>query len=194
MALKRFFIEDTDPLTSDRDAVVKQVQAYGFRSIEDSAVEEAVGWVPPTRQFDSEFVYEDVFLDSHLFLNMRIDQKTVSRVLVDTRVNAMLHHGEASPKSRSELKQLKEDVEKELMGRTLPSARIVEAVVDLQHRTLYLNTASNRTSRIFINLFEKTFGILPEHLDPTVFAYVSIGDTARLQGLSQCEETCFHDI
>lgn len=194
LGIKRYFIEDMTPVASDPDRTLTQLGEYVFMSIEDAPVEEAIGWVPPLRVFDRTFKHEDVFMDRNLFLAMRVDRKSVSRVLVDAKINELLHKGEASPKGRQELKQLKEDLTHELLAKTLPSPRIVEGVVDLDRNTLYLNTASHRSSKLFINLFEKTFGVLPVHMDPTAFAYVALQNNESLTRLSETVESCFHDI
>ena len=194
LGLKRYFIEDMTPVSADPDRTLTQLGDYVFVGIEESAVEEAIGWVPPLRVFDSTFRHEDVFMDRNLFLAMRVDRKTVPRVLLDAKVSEMLERGEASPKGRQELKQFREDVAHELLGRALPSPMIVEGVVDLDRKTLFLNTASNRNSRLFINLFEKTFGVLPIHMDPTAFAFLAVQDEKRLRQLTEVEESCFHDL
>jgi len=180
--------------TRNREAVVSRLAEFRFRSIEQQALEESVGWVPPLRVFDSEFNHEDVYFDELIFLCMRLDRKSVPRVLLDARVNEMIHTGEASPNGRAELKQLKEDVARELLARMLPTPRLVEGVIDASRNTLYLNAAAARTSRLFINLFEKTFGMLPVHIDPTRLVYLATGDLKQVQKLAETGESCFHDL
>ncbi|NOZ12012.1 MAG: recombination-associated protein RdgC [Acidobacteria bacterium] len=194
LGIKRYFIEKPDVFSESRDKVVERLLDFQFRSIEGSAVEEAAGWVSPFRSFDPKITVEDTFLDSNIFLAMRIDRKTVPRLLLSNKVNQLLDSGSVLPKGKAELKQLKEDMYRELLIKALPEPRIIEGVIDLPHATLYLNTASHRVSGLFLSLFEKTFDILPIHIDPTGFAFLTLKDEAKLQVLADSEESCFHDI
>ncbi|MCK5879135.1 MAG: recombination-associated protein RdgC [Holophagae bacterium] len=194
LGLKRYFIENPDVFSQGRDKVIERMLRYQFRSIEGSAVEEAVGWVSPFRSYDPEVKVEDTFLDSNIFLAMRIDRKVVSRLLLDSKVHQLLDSGAHIPKGKQELKQLKEDMHRELLIKALTEPRIIEGVIDLPHSTLYLNTASHRVSGLYLSLFEKTFDILPVHIDPTTFAYLTLKEEAKLQALANAEESCFYDI
>ncbi len=194
LGIKRYFIEKPEVFSESRDKIVERMQNFQFRSIEDSALEEAVGWVSPFRSYDPKITIEDTFLDSNIFLAMRIDRKMVPRLLLQNKVNQLLESGSVLIKGKSELKQLKEDLHRELLLKALPEPRIIEGVIDLSHSTLYLNTSSNRTSGLFLSLFEKTFDILPIHIDPTGFAFLTLKDEAKLQALADSEESCFHDI
>ncbi|NOY22220.1 MAG: recombination-associated protein RdgC [Acidobacteria bacterium] len=173
---------------------MERLLRYQFRSIENAAVEEAVGWVSPFRSYDPEVTVVDTFLDSNVFLAMRIDRKVVSRLLLDSKVHQLLDSGAVAPKGKQELKQLKEDMHRELLIKALTEPRIIEGVIDLTHSTLYLNTGSHKVSGLFLSLFEKTFDILPVHIDPTVFAYLTLKEEAKTQTLSNVEESCFYDI
>jgi len=194
LGIKRYFIENPDAFREGREKVVERMLRYQFRSIEGAAVEEAVGWVSPFRSYDSKIKVEDTFLDSNIFLAMRVDRKVVPRLLLDSKVNQKLDSGAVVAKGKQELKQLKEDMRQELLLKALPEPRIIEGVIDLPHATLYLNTASHRASGLFLSLFEKTFDVLPAHIDPTGFAFLTLKEDSKLQALSDAEESCFHDI
>ena len=194
LGIKRYFIENQDVFSKNRDTVVEKLLRYQFRSIESAAVEEAVGWVSPFRSYDPALKVEDTFLDSNLFLAMRIDKKTVSKLLLESKVHQFLDSGSSLTTGKQELKKLKEDIHQELLTKALPEPRIIEGVIDLPHSTLYLNTASHRSSGLFLSLFEKTFDILPVHIDPTAFAYLTLKEDSKLQALANAEESCFHDI
>ena len=194
LGIKRYFIENPNVFREDRDTVVERLLRYPFRSIEGSAVEEAVGWVSPFRSYDPSIKVEDTFLDSNIFLAMRVDRKVVPRLLLDSKINQNLDSGAVVAKGKQELKQLKEDMHQELLLKALPEPRIIEGVIDLPHATLYLNTASHRASGLFLSLFEKTFDILPVHIDPTGFAFLTLKEDTTLQALANAEESCFHDI
>ncbi len=194
MGIKRYFIEKTDIFSESRESVVEHLRQYQFRSTENAPVEEAVGWASPFRSYDPDVTVEDTFLDSNIFLAMRIDRKSVSKLLLDSKVNQLLDSGEIAPKGKTELKQIKEDMLRELLIKALPEPRIIEGVIDLPHSTLFLNTASHRVSGLFLSLFEKTFGILPVHIDPTTFAFLTLKEEEKLQALANAEESCFYDI
>ncbi len=194
LGIKRYFIEEREIFLQDRETLVERIRQYRFHPIDGSPVEEAVGWVSPFRSYDSNISVEDTFLDSNIFLAMRLDQKSVSKLLLENRVNQRLHSGEIVPKGKEELKQLKEDTMKELLIQALPAPKIVEGVIDLPHATLYLNTGSHRVSSLFLSLFEKTFNLLPVHIDPTTFVLLTLKDEGQLQTLSDAGESCFYDV
>lgn len=194
LGIKRYFIENQDIFSKNKNDVVERLLRYRFRSVETASVEEAVGWVSPFRSYDPELTVEDTVLDSNIFLAMRIDKKTVPRLLLDSKVHQVLDSQSLSVSGKQELKKLKEDIYQELLAKALPEPRIIEGVIDLQHSTLYLNTGSHRSSGLFLSLFEKTFDILPVHIDPTTFAYLTVKEDSKLQALANAEESCFYDL
>lgn len=194
LGIKRYFIENQDIFSENKNDVVERLLRYQFRSVETAAVEEAVGWVSPFRSYDPELTVEDTVLDSNIFLAMRIDKKTVPRLLLDSKVHQVLDSQSLPASGKQELKKLKEDIYQELLAKALPEPRIIEGVIDLQHSTLYLNTASHRSSGLFLSLFEKTFDILPVHIDPTTFAYLTVKEDSKLQALANAGESCFYDL
>ena len=194
LGIKRYFIEEPETFLKDREKIVERLLEYRFHSIDGSATEEAVGWVSPFRSYDSDISVADTFLDSNIFLAMRLDRKSVSKLLLENRVNQRLRSEEIVPTGKEALKQLKEDTMKELLMQALPEPKIVEGVIDLSHATLYLNTGSHKTSNLFLSLFEKTFNLLPVHIDPTTFALLTLKDEGQLQALSDVEESCFYDL
>jgi len=194
LGIKRYFIENQDIFSENKNDVVERLLRYQFRSVETAAVEEAVGWVSPFRSYDPELTVEDTVLDSNIFLAMRIDKKTVPRLLLDSKVHQVLDSQSLPASGKQELKKLKEDIYQELLAKALPEPRIIEGVIDLQHSTLYLNTVSHRSSGLFLSLFEKTFDILPVHIDPTTFAYLTLKKDSKLQALANAGESCFYDL
>ncbi len=189
--IKRFFIENTD-FFKDRESVVANLTNFIFKNIENSSSEESIGWVNPMKPCGTEIKANDIFFSNYIFLAMRHDVKKVSPLFLDLKVNQLIEKEDLEIKSNRDLKQLKEDVKNDLLKRSLPSSKIVDAVIDIKRSILLINSSSLKTCSLFLSLFEKTFAILPIFVDKTVFAHISTGSDG-VKKLSELNETVIYD-
>ncbi|BBB32208.1 conserved hypothetical protein [Thermotomaculum hydrothermale] len=191
LSLKRFFIEEIEYF-KDKERVVANLNNYLFKDIENQAKEESIGWVSPLKVYKSQIDVEEIYYGNYILLALRYDTKKVSKVLIDCKLNETIEREGLSIQNNKQLKQLKDDIKQELLKKTLPSPKIVEAVIDLNKKTLLLNSTSKKLGGLFLSLFEKSFSIMPVYVDPTVFSYISVGKQG-VEKLSSLTETVIYD-
>ncbi len=191
LSLKRFFIEEIDYFR-DKERVIANLNNFGFKDIENEAREESIGWVSPLRVFKTEVDVSETYFGNYVLLALRHDTKRVSKVLLDCKLNEAIEREGINIQNNKQLKQLRDDIKKELLKKTLPNPKVVECVIDLNRKTLLLNSGSKRLSGLFLSLFEKTFSILPVYVDPTVFSYIATGKEG-VNKLSSLTETVIYD-
>ncbi len=191
LSLKRFFIEEIE-FFKEKERVVANLNNFLFKDIENASQEESIGWVNPLKVYDPLIKTEDIYYGNYLFLALRYDTKKVSKVLLDCKVNQLIESEALSIQNNKQLKQLKDDIMRELLKKTLPNPKVVESVIDLNKKTLLLNSTSKKLGALFLSLFEKTFSILPVYVEPTVFSYISVGKEG-VNKLASLTETAIYD-
>ena len=191
LSLKRFFIEEIEYF-KDKDRVIANLNNFVFKDIEYEAREESIGWVSPVKVYKTEIEVNEVYFGNYVLLALRHDTKKVSKVLLDCKLNEVIEKEGLSIQNNKQLKQLKDHIKQELLKKTLPNPKIIEAVIDLNKKTLLLNSTSKKLGALFLSLFEKTFSILPVYVDPTVFSYISTGKEG-VGKLSSLTETVIYD-
>ncbi len=191
LSIKRFFIEEIDYF-KDRERVVANLNNFLFKDIEREAREESIGWVSPLKVYKPDIEIDEIYHGNYIFLALRYDTKKVSKVLIECKLNEIIEKEGLSIQNNRQLKQLKDDIKNELLKQTLPNPKIVEAVIDINKKTLLLNSTSKKLGGLFLSLFEKTFSILPVYIDPTVFSYIAVGKEG-VSKLSSQTETIIYD-
>ncbi len=191
LSIKRFFIEEIECF-KDKERVIANLNNFIFKDIENEAREESIGWVSPLKVYKPQIEIEEVFFGNYVLLALRHDTKKVSKVLLECKLNELIESEGLSVQNNKQLKQLKDDIKQELLKKTLPNPKIVEAVIDLNKKTLLLNSTSRKLGSLFLSLFEKTFSILPVYVDPTVFTYIAVGKQG-VEKLSSLTETTIYD-
>ncbi len=191
LSLKRFFIEEVDYFR-DKERVIANLNNFGFKDIENEEREESIGWVSPLRVFKTEIDVSETYFGNYVLIALRHDTKRVSKVLLDCKLNEVIEREGINIQNNKQLKQLRDDIKKELLKKTLPNPKIVEAVIDLNKKTLLLNSTSKKLGALFLSLFEKTFSILPVYVDSTVFSYITTGKEG-VNKLSSLTETVIYD-
>ena len=191
LSLKRFFIEEIDYF-KEKERVIANLNNFAFKDIESEAREESIGWVSPLKVFKTEIDVSETYFGNYILISLRHDTKRVSKVLLDCRLNEVIEREGINIQNNKQLKQLRDDIKKELLKKTLPNPKVVECVIDLNRKTLLLNSTSRKLSGLFLSLFEKTFSILPVYVDSTVFSYIATGKEG-VKKLSLLMETVIYD-
>jgi len=191
LSLKRFFIEETD-FFKDKERVVANLNNFVFKDIESLPNEESVGWTSPLKVYKPSIEIEETFFGNYVLLALRHDVKKVSPLLVECKVNEIIEKEGLSIQNNKQLKQLKEDIKKELFKKTLPVPKVIEAVIDLNRKTLLLNSTSKKIAGLFLSIFEKTFSILPVYVDTSVFSYITVGKSG-VEKLASLTESVIYD-
>lgn len=126
--------------------------------------EEIEGWVLTQNLLDTDFSNQEKWLyNQYLAAALRVDKKTLParlvKAMLEKRIKAWCeeHRRERAPASvRTELKELLED---ELYGRTLPRVAVFEFCWNLvENWVIYFNTSEGPNDR-FRKRFRDTFGL-----------------------------------
>lgn len=193
LSIKRYFIEEIGVFKNNKEGLLEPINEYIFKSIDNDAIEEQVGWVSPFKVYQPTINYEDIFLDRFVYFAMRIDTKSVPKTLVEANALEMVEKENLSIKSNKQFKSIKEDIHQVLLKRALPSPKIVEGVIDTNLSTLFVNSASKKTNGYFLSLFMKTFDMKPIYIDSTMFSFLSIKDKEITEKLATSQETYFNE-
>ena len=191
LSLKRFYIEDIG-IFKDKDKVLANMENFCFKDIEDEAAEESIGWVSPGKIYKTAIEAEEVFFGNYVLLALRYDTKKVSKTLVEFKAEKIIEAEGLKFTNNRELKRFKDDIKRELLKKSLPTPKVIEAVIDLNKSTLFLNSVSKKTGALFLSLFEKTFAIMPIYVDNTVFCHIAVG-SGGVEKLSSLTETVIYD-
>ncbi len=106
---------------------------------------------------------------SALLLRMRVDKKRLPSNAVRVRMAEALSEmgGKVAPSAK---KELKEQIEKELLTRTVPSTMVVDVYWRPRDDTLLLSSTAVAVHDQFTQLFRETFGVSPMAATPTPLA------------------------
>lgn len=146
-------------------ALVEKLEPHRFQGIE-GAEHEAVscGWATPADPSGQHFDPAAIDVEGALWLVMRIDAKKVPTAIVANHT-ATAEASMGRPLSRSERRELRQDLEPKLLAKTLPSTKSVDVLMFPGDRLLLLFTTSNAALESFVKLWRDTFG------DPVVVMF-----------------------
>ncbi len=144
-------------------AIPEQLAAEGFRSIEQSAEELAIGWV----QFDdydaSDFAAgQSCWREQYLCFTLRQDRRRIPTALFKREVNRLSEKFLAEKPTlnrvpKGELEQIRDHARGLLMARTLPTPACYDVVWDTENNLLRLCCLSQAVIDSFQGLFHQTF-------------------------------------
>lgn len=153
-----------------RDRYQDALRKYAFReSAEPVANQERAGWVEVHNLLDVGFDDWNRWLyDRYLVWSLRVDKKVVPakllRAHLEKREQAWcVEHGrERCPSSVR--KELKEQLEFEMVTQTLPRVQTTEVCWNLAQGWVLFHSLSEKPNEVFRKLFLQTFGLrlLPE--------------------------------
>ncbi len=191
LSLKRFYIDDI-AVFKDKDRVVANLTNFLFKDIEDAPAEESIGWVSPAKIYKTAIDVEEIYFGNYILLALRYDTKKVSKTLVEFKAEKIMESEGLKFSNSREVKRFKDEIKRELLKKSLPTPKIIEAVIDLNKSTLFLNSVSKKTGALFLSLFEKTFAVMPVYVDNTVFCQIAVGNQGT-EKLSSLTETVIYD-
>jgi len=184
--LKRYFIEDISIFKKEKEKVLSKLQGFGFVPIEERAVEEQVGWVSPFKT--TEINHVDVFFDSYIYLAMRVDRKKINQEYLTLKFLDKIQKENLSIKSTKHASNLKEELREKLIKTAVPETIIIDAIIDVNSSTLFVNSGSQKYNNYFLTLFGKTFDIKPKHIDSTMFALMATKSIDTVASLGTIQE------
>lgn len=152
---------------------------------------EAVGWCQVHNLLDTEFTDLNQWLyNEYLVVAMRVDKKSLPAKLLkahlDKRVGAWCEENQR-PKAPAKVKaDIKEQLEFEMLGRTLPRVATHEMCWNLVEGTVLFHNTSDRVNDAFRKLFRHTFGLVLLPWSPLDFLAddPELAHALEVQGLS----------
>src|SRR5262245_24582440 len=154
----------------DDDRLYEKLREHRFRPIDDQPVATpSFGWVSPRSFAASDFRPETVFFGPVVLLRIRIDVKKIPGNAVKLRLHEALSKV-GGKVARSAKDKLREEIEKELLERTVPATKLLDAFWRPADQVLLLAATAAAAHDVFTILFKKTFGSTPEPATPFAVA------------------------
>jgi len=154
-----------EPPSGARALWADTLTSHGYRE-PASAVrrEETVGWVHAENLLNSDFTDMDRWLvEPYAHFALRMDKKVVPPALLKAHVTVAAERWceeeGHSPCPRSVRTELRDQLEDDLLRRTLARPRTSEVVWNLSENWLLFQSFSERVNTIFARLFFQTFGL-----------------------------------
>ena len=135
-----------------------------FKSIEDTADEESIGWVNLDDHLASDFSNHFTFKRDHfLATTLRSDKRKVSSFLRKNYLSReyerfLDEHPKLRSVPRSEKEQIKDRIEFNLLTKTLPATNVVDLVWNTDAGIVTVTTTSLKTMELIEEYFRETFG------------------------------------
>ncbi len=109
----------------------------------------------------TEFPHEDCFYNQYLCFGLRMDKKAIParllRALLDLRVTHWLQEMNRERVPAAVKRELKEQLELELLPRQLPSVSAHDVCWDLANNVVWFFNNGNKANEVFRTLFGQTF-------------------------------------
>ena len=178
--------------------VLQQLIRHRFQDLDPSTgVQQSFGWTLLADPFSTEFDKPSIFYGEHLVgLSLRIDTISVPASQVKLRLQPRAREVAAAAGkerlSKGEMNQLREDLQAELMRKSLPTIKAFELLYHSATGRVWFFGKSKGVLDVFLELFYETFGVILIPDDPyTVSAQHLTEDEAEL--LLALEPTAFFD-
>ena len=169
-SFRRYLVPGIFPRPDD-DSLYQKLRDHRFRSIDDQPISEAsTGWVTANSYGSSDFQAESVFFGPCMLLRLRVDQKKLPANALRLRVKEALGEMGGGKVAASAKKKVTEEVEKELLTRTVPSTTLLDIYWRYNEQNLLVAGTQSALNDKFIVLFRDTFGHAPVPATPTPLA------------------------
>ncbi len=155
------------------------------------------GWVSADNLLKTDLDRQAVRRGDHAVFALRIDRRRVDPRLLRARLDLELEARRkavadgARKVSRDERRQLKKDIEEELLAQTNPSIGICTVIVEPRRKVLYALTRSRPVIEILTKLISDTFGVELTPLTPWARSREVLAGTAAAPALEGLEPTGF---
>jgi DNA recombination-dependent growth factor C len=156
----------------DRAAVAAAVSERAFRDrYEDGVLKaETFGWVAIHDPLTTDFATSDLFFQQYLVLGFRFDTRAVPAKLawMERRRAESARKAEQNVErlGRAARREIKEDVESNLLARALPNPKLFDCAWNLETEAVYFTGKLKRAREAFSSLFSDTFGVAPIPMIP----------------------------
>ena len=160
----------------DREAITRAVEERAFRDTDEDGMPkaEAFGWVAIHDPLVTDFDATDLFFQQYLVVGFRFDTRAVPAKLswMERRRQEDVRRREQDLEklSRDMKREIKQDVESNLMSRALPNPKLFECAWNLETEALYFTGKLKSARETFASLFRETFGVAPIPMIPYLAA------------------------
>ena len=164
------------PPNMDRDAIARAVQARAFRDHDEDGLpkQEAFGWVAIHDPLVTDFEPTDLFFQQYRVVGFRFDKRAVPAKLAWMQRRRQEDERRAEQDverlSRDTKREIKEDVESNLLARALPNPKLFECAWNLETEAVYFTGKLKSARESFAALFRETFGVAPIPMIPYLAA------------------------
>jgi DNA recombination-dependent growth factor C len=164
LTVRRFRVAGSVP-EGFREAYQEALQSYAFRESHDAGrMEENAGWVEIHNLLDTTFADINRWLyDRYLVFALRVDKKTLPsklfRAHLEKREAAWCAEHDRPRCPAAVRKELKEQLQLEMLGRTLPRVSVHEVCWNVVDDRLLFHNLSDSVNDRFRKLFFQTFGL-----------------------------------
>ncbi len=160
------------PPNMDREAIARAIEERAFRDHDEDGMpkQEAFGWVAIHDPLVTEFDASDLFFQQYLVVGFRFDTRAVPAKLswMERRrqEDARRSEQDVEKLSRDTKREIKQDVESNLMSRALPNPKLFECAWNLETEAVYFTGKLKSARETFASLFRETFGVAPIPMIP----------------------------
>ncbi len=170
VTLRRFACEGGPPSLSAPE-LVELLERDRFRGRLFDAMEgERSGWVTHRNLLQTDFTTEHCYLAPYLLFALRTDRKAVPpallRAMVDQRAERVCEESGLARLSASARTELRDEIERELLPRILPSVTAVEVCWNLVTGEVWIMASADRAVDRVRRHFAATFSSALRALDP----------------------------
>ena len=162
----------TPPKNINRVAIAESVSKGAFRDHDDFGMPktQASGWVAIHDPMQTEFDSSDLFFQQYLVVGFRFDTRAVPSKLAWIERRRVEEERKAQENleriGRTLRKEIKEDVESNLLARALPNPKLFECAWNLETEAVYFTGKLKSAREAFTTLFRDTFGVTPTPMIP----------------------------
>jgi hypothetical protein len=164
------------PEKLDRAAIAGRVAERAFRDHDEDGMPkpESFGWVAIHDPLVTDFDTSDLFFQQYLVVGFRFDTRAVPAKLawMERRraENARKVDQNLDRLGRGIRREIKEDVEANLLARALPNPKLFECAWNLDTEAVYFTGKLKSAREAFTALFLDTFGVTPTPMIPYLAA------------------------
>ena len=177
--------------------VLDKLRQFAFRDIDETSDERSWGWVCFEDMLDPEWRDAPPQKGAYLAFSLRLDTRRIPPAVLKKHVALALRAEEARNReqgkkyiSRERKKELREQVQLQLMRRCLPIPATFEVVWNMADNAVWFASSQPKMLELFEEHFSKTFGLDLERLTPYGLAVSILGEEG-LDKLDHLEATSF---
>ena len=169
--LARFRMREDIPASVD---ILSKLRQFCFQSIDDMPTEmSSIGWTNYEDMLDTNFVTSSPEYGAYHMFSLRIDTRKIPSPILKKRLaEAISEEKKKGAKfiARERKKEIKELVILKLASKIPPTPAVYDVLVSLPAKEIWLACSSNKIVDVFLEQFEKTFGMQLDRLTPCSIA------------------------